>query len=152
MSFLTDSSPSLNIRRAAGPSTATGFSMKTLIPLLDGISEMNPAEGRRRGEDDHVVLRSEQVHDLFERIKADELVVLGDLDFVAELLVFAETSVAIVQPILVHIGHGDEFDRSLLSRQSIGRRSGSASAATHERDINGIALTGVQAREAEADG
>jgi hypothetical protein len=33
MFFLTDSSPSFSIRRVLGPSTVTGFSMKTLIPF-----------------------------------------------------------------------------------------------------------------------
>ena len=52
-------------------------------------------------------------------------------------------TVAAVQPILVNVGHGDEFDRPLLSRQRVGRRPGSATAATHERDIDGVALTGI---------
>ena len=52
--------------------------------LLDGVGEVHPAEGRRRGEDRDVA-RLQTVHRLLVAVEADELAILGHVDLVAEL-------------------------------------------------------------------
>ena len=78
--------------------------------LLDGVGEVHPAEGRRGGQDHHVA-RLEAVHGLLVAVEADELAILGHVDLVAVGLL--QLVVAVVEPILEHVGHGHELDRAL---------------------------------------
>ena len=53
-------------------------------PLGDGVGEVDPAEGRRGGEDDHVA-GLEAVHRLLVAVEADEAARLGHIDLLGEL-------------------------------------------------------------------
>ena len=77
--------------------------------LLDGVGEMDPAEGRRRGEDRDVA-RLQAIHRLLVGVEADELAVLGHVDLVGELLL--QVAVAALQPVLEDVGHGHQLDRA----------------------------------------
>ena len=64
-----------HLARASGPSTRDRLFHEDVEALLDGVGEVHPAEGRRRGEDHHVA-RLQAVHRLLVAVEADELAVL----------------------------------------------------------------------------
>ena len=114
--------------------------------LLDGVGEVDPAEGRRRGEDRHVA-RLQAVHRLLVGVEADELAVLGHVDLVGELLL--QLRVAAVEAVLEDVGHGHQLDRAVLGRQGVGRRAGAAAAAADQGHLDRVVLGGVDGRNGD---
>ena len=66
-----------------GPSTVTRLLHEDVQALLDRVGELDPAERRRRGEDDDVA-GLQAIHRLLVGVEADELAVLRHVDLVAE--------------------------------------------------------------------
>ena len=108
--------------------------------LLDGVAEMHPAEGQRRGEDGDVA-RLQAIHRLLVGVETDELAILGHVDLVGELLL--ELLVAAAEAVLEDVGHGDQLDRPLLDRQGVGRRAGAAAAAADQGHLDRVVLGGM---------
>ncbi len=109
--------------------------------LADGVAEVDPAEGQRRGEDRHVA-RFEAVHGLLVAVEADKLPLGGNIDPVAELLL--QVAVAAAEAILEDVGQGHEL-QALVGRQRVGRRAGAASAAADQDHLDRVVLPRVDA-------
>ena len=115
--------------------------------LLDRVAEVDPAEGRRRGEDDDVA-RLEAVHRLLVAVEADELVVAADFDLVAVFLL--ELFIASVEPVLEDVGHGDELDGACLVESALLGRAGAAAAAADQGHADRVVLGRVDHRHGNA--
>ena len=110
--------------------------------LLDRVGEVDPAEGRRRGEDDDVA-GLQAVHRLLVAVEADELLVFLDQQLVAAAELLVELVVAVLELGVEDVGHGDELDRAARGVQGVGGGAGAAAAAADQGDLDRVALAGV---------
>ena len=106
-----------------------------VLALLDGVLEVLGPEARRRRVDDDV---DAGVDDLPVRVEADVLVLGRHLEALAVLersvlSLFGEARVAVLQPVLERVGHGDELDRP-GSRERLRRGARAAAAAADQAD------------------
>ena len=114
---------------------------------LDGIREMDPAKGGRRGKDGDVA-RPQAVDRLLVGIEADEHAVGGHLDLLGEFLV--QMVMAALEFLRKDIGHGDQLDRPVLDRQGVFPGAGAAAAAADQGHLDGITLGGMHLRDCQS--
>jgi hypothetical protein len=112
--------------------------------LLDGVSEMHPAERRWRCKDSDIA-RTQTIHRLLVGVEAHELAIFWHIHPVPVPIV-KQVLVAAGQPTLEDIGHGDELDRAVLDGHSVARRTGAPAAAADQGELDGIALPRVDTR------
>src|SRR5262249_26170888 len=110
--------------------------------LLDGVSEVGPAE-RRRGGEDHQVALPQAVDGLLVAVEADELVVFGHLHLFGEA--FGQGVVRGAEPLGEHVGHGDQPGRAGRGGEHIEDGAGAAAAAADQGDADGVVLGGEDA-------
>ena len=130
----------------AGRRTIRGHRLlhEDIQPLLNGVGEMHPAEGQRRGEDRDVA-RLQAVHRLLVGVESDELTVLGHVDPIAELLL--DVAIAAVEAILEGVGHGHQLDGAVLDRHGIAGRAAAAAAAADQGHLDRVVLGGMDVRD-----
>ena len=107
-----------------------GFFHEDVDALFDGVREMHPAEGRRRGEDRHIA-RPQTIDGPAVAVKADELAVLGHVDL--RLHGLFQMPVAGRQPVLEHVRHGHQFDRTARCRQRVHHGAAAPPTAPDQR-------------------
>src|ERR1051325_9541065 len=98
--------------------------------LFNGVLEVDPAEGERRGEDGDVVF-AETVHGAFEGVEAEEFVV-AHFNVAADFAVAFEVGEGGVEFVFEDVSHGDEFGAAFLDGEGIFGRASAASAATDQ--------------------
>jgi len=119
--------------------------------LLNGVGEVDPAKGRRRGQDDHVPL-AQAVDGGLVGVEAEELARLGYVHQRVELVAeeVLEVPVGAGEAVLEDVGHGDELDRAALGVDGVDGGAGAAAAAADEGDTDGVVLRGVDVRDGHA--
>ena len=134
---------------------ADGLLHEDVQALFDGVFEMHPPEGDRRGED-HDVSRLQAIHRLSVGFKAEEAALRGhihlrgtharnaafDSGFRLPGRAF-QRLVADGQALREHIGHGDEPGGSGLGGEGIGGGARPAPAAANQRDLDGVVPGGI---------
>jgi hypothetical protein len=115
--------------------------------FLDGVFEMHPAEGHRRGEDGHVAF-AQHVDGVFVGVEADELRVLGHGHAVRVLL--GEVFKAGVETVLRHVSHRDEACHARLHPHRVARCASATTAAANESRLDLITAGGMHMREGDA--
>ena len=110
-------------------------------PFLDRVGEVDPAECRRRGQD-HDVARPQTIHGFPIRIEADEFVIVGYLNLVADLLSF-EVLVTRVKVVGKDVRHRHQLGRALLDGKCVLRRTGTAAAASHQGELDRVVFAGM---------
>ena len=121
-----------------GPSTVTGFSMKTLTPF--SMAYLNCTQRNAGGV--AIVTMSPRIEGIDRQlvgVEADEFLRLRDVHLVREL--GHERRVARLESVVKHVRHRDEFGRSLLARESVLQCAGAASAASDESNLNRVVFT-----------
>ena len=98
---------------------------------------MQPAKRRGRGKD-HDIAWAQRIDRLFVPIEAQEFPFRWHIHLILELC--TQAAVADILSILENVGHGDQFDRSVLDLQRLFRSSCAATAAPDQRDLNGVAF------------
>ena len=124
-----------------------GLFHKHVQALPDGVSEVDPTKRRRRRENDNVA-RLQAVHRLLVGVETDELAILRDID-----LIFAvplHLVVTSLEPVIEHIGHGDQFDRTGLDGKGIGRGAGAPAAAADQGNLDRVVLRRMDARNGDS--
>ena len=118
--------------------------------LGDGVRVVDPAEGRRRGEDDDVT-GGEAIDRFLIGVEADEFALFGHVDLRLEFVgeAFLELLVAIGEAVVEDVGHGDEFELAVLDRQGVLNGAAAAAAAANEGDADGVVFGGVDGRRGE---
>ncbi len=111
--------------------------------LLDGVLEMQPAEGRRRGQDDDVA-RPEHVHRLLVAVEAEELVVVLDRHPLADAVL--QRGVAARQLVLEDVGHRHQLEGAVLGGHRVDHRARAAATGADEREPDRVALGAVHRR------
>ena len=125
-----------------------GFFHEDVEALLDGVGEVDPAEGRWGREDDDVT-RVETVHGFLVAVEADELMLLGDVELPG--IAAAETLIGAGHAGFENVGQGNELDRAVLDRQGIRGGAGAAPAAADQGHLDRVAFPGVCQRHAGTD-
>src|SRR5688572_30795911 len=105
---------------------------KNVEALFNGVLEVDPAEGERRGEDGDVAF-AESVHGAFEGVEAEESVV-AHFNVAADFRVAREASEGGVEFVFEDISHGDEFGPAFLDREGVFGGAAAAAAATDQGD------------------
>ena len=144
----------------AGPVDGRGLLHEDVDALVDGVAEVDPAEGAGRGEEDDVA-RPEAVHGLLVGIEAEEPTVGRDVDLggvpAADRAIDRPAGgvpagrrqrlVAHLEPVLEHVGHRHELDRAAPGGERIGGGPGAATAAADQRELDRVALSGMHGRQ-----
>ncbi len=128
----------------AGPVHGHRLLDEGVDPLLDGVSQVDGPELRRRRQEDEVDL----VDDVLVAVEAGVLAVLGDVDARTERRAF-EAGEAIVEPILEGVGHGDELGVGVGGERLLGRAAASATTAD-EPDLDRVAAGGMDQGSGQA--
>ena len=132
---------------AGGAVRRDRFFHEHIETLLDGVLEMHPAKRERRREDRNIAALH-RIHRLLVTIEADELLVLGHIDEIAELVLqFLVTS---IEPVLEDVHHGGQRHGALLGGERIARRAGAAATAANEGDLDGVAFGAMDVRQGHA--
>ncbi len=115
--------------------------------LLDGVGEMHPAEGRRRGQDHHIA-RPETIHRFLVGVEVDELAVVGNVHLLAQRPL--QVAVAVLQTIRENVGHGDELGRAVLALEGVLGGAGAAAAASDQSYLDSLAGACVDVWDGQA--
>jgi len=116
--------------------------------FFDGVLEVDPAEGERRGEDGDVAF-AERVHGVFEGVEAEEFVV-AHFNVAADFRVAFEAGECGVEFVFEDVRHGDEFGAAFLDGEGVFGGAAAASTATDKGDFDLVAALGVNSRESDA--
>ena len=115
----------------AGAVGGHGLFHENVLPLADGLLEVEGTEARGRGKDDDVG----EGDRLLESVEPDELAVGRDVHLGA--LGLLEVVEGAFEAVLEGVGHGDELGSR--HAQGLVGGPGAAAAAAHERDLQGVA-------------
>ncbi|HEU5071019.1 MAG TPA: hypothetical protein VFV96_11495 [Verrucomicrobiae bacterium] len=126
-----------------GPISRQWLFHKDMQPLLDGVAEVNPTEGQRRGEDGNVS-RSEAVHRLLAGIKPDELAFFRHIHPASDGMAF-QRIVGAVEVIPKNIRHGHKFQGAILNGQRVDGGTRATAAATDQGNAQCVVLDGMNA-------